>query len=195
MDICITVTAKWMPEKKAKFEPLPAGWICKSSNPEIETDRFDTYLEAFDIYLKNLESQWASTFESYPQMFISDPVIKGKTDKFENNGDSFIFELNEDEVTISWSLSLSKPLNHTLGEYSSEVSPKVQMVYDRIIEISKKTGMAPETVFNLAQSELSAHSADEVFEHALPEMENAMNELGDRCTVKISRLNAAEAGE
>ncbi|MBN1166293.1 MAG: hypothetical protein JXA44_04090 [Methanospirillaceae archaeon] len=40
-----------------------------------------------------------------------------------------------------------------------------------------------------------AHSVNEFFKHALPEMEKPMNNLGDGCTVKISHPNTAEAGE
>jgi hypothetical protein len=118
MDLSISVSAKWVPAKTTKFETLKKGWICRSNNPEVETDRFDSYIEAFDAFMLNLKRNWIETWDNYPYIEVSPPVVRGKADRFSVDAlGEFTLSLYEDEVSVSWLVTFSKPLNRTLGEF------------------------------------------------------------------------------
>lgn len=129
MDLQISVSAKWHPEKKTKFIALPPGWICRSSNPEIETVRFETYTAAFESFIETLKDNWSDTWEKYPRIEVSDPVARGKADRFSSDGaGEYTLSLYEDEVSISWSIRLTKPVNRTLSEFEQTQSSDVDAV-------------------------------------------------------------------
>lgn len=118
MDLHISVSAKWYPEKKTKYETLRSGWICKSNNPEIETERFETYQEAFESFIQLLKDNWSSTWENYPHIEVGDPVARGKADRFSvDDTGEFTLSLYEDEVSVSWLIALTKPVNRTLSDF------------------------------------------------------------------------------
>jgi len=130
MDLYVSVSAKWHPEKRTKFGTLLSGWICKSGNPEIETGRYKTYDAAFEAFVTELKEQWSETFENYPQIHISSPEIRGKTERFTADDGVFSFVLAEDEVSISWLITIARPLNRTLDEFESPVVSFKQIAQD-----------------------------------------------------------------
>lgn len=124
-DLHITVSAKWYPEKKTKFSTERPGWVCKSNNPEVETERYETYQGAFDAYIQLLKDNWSSTWENYPSIDIGDPVARGKADRFKVDASGeFTLFMYEDEVSVSWLIALTKPVNRTLSDF--EITPAYQ---------------------------------------------------------------------
>jgi hypothetical protein len=117
MELSVTVTGKWKPEKNTKFGTLPKGWICKSSNPDLNTDRHPTYEEAFDIFVSVLILKWSKTFENYPQLFICGPILRGKSYNFVGTEGGFLLDLDMEEASISWIITLRRPVNRTLDEF------------------------------------------------------------------------------
>lgn len=118
MNLQISVSAKWYPSKKKKFVTYPAGWCCKSGNPKLETDRFKSYSEALDSYIRILKEKWISTWENTPQIDLSPPIVRGKADRFtvDVTGE-FTLSLYENEVSVTWEILLIKPVNRTLDEF------------------------------------------------------------------------------
>lgn len=154
MDLYITVSAKWHPEKKTKYGTLLSGWICKSSNPEIETGRYKSYDSAFEAFTTELKEQWSETFENYPQIHISSPEIKGKTERFTAADGVFSFVLSEDEVSISWLITIARPLNRTLDEFESSV-----VDFKNTLQDMKGEGVTVTFVPAASQEEMNADSA------------------------------------
>ena len=139
MDLYISVSGKWYPEKKTKYGALRPGWICRSTNPEIETNRFPSYKDAFDAFLIILKDQWSETFENYPEISVSNPVLRGKSNRFTSDDDGFSMDLEIEEASISWTIALMKPKNRTLDEFiqvDERLKSAIQDIKDQGGEIS-----------------------------------------------------------
>lgn len=138
------------------------GWVVSSKNPDFSSQRYCDYGDAFEEFrefVSGFVEELIST--GSPEVEFSDPIISVKTDNFSNTGARFTIHAGAEIVSITWIVRISHKINRTLSEFEVvEVSPKVQSVYDKIMETSCRTGIPPDTVLNIAQRELEAQKSE-----------------------------------
>ena len=123
----------------------PEGWEISSKNPEIKVKlRYSDYEEAFEIYRENLNNYVKTLIPSgCPEIEVFDPVFKGKSEFCNKEAGRYTIKCKEEDVKISWTISISHQPNRTLGEFESEPSKSVlEEALPKLQELGEKEGFS-----------------------------------------------------
>jgi hypothetical protein len=99
-----------------------SGWIIHCRNPEFKGHRKDTWEEAYDEF-KTFVSGFVRTLipSGSPEIDFQDPIIRGKSERFTTEGNTFVIRCGQDEVKLSWIVVITHNPNRSLDEFNEGV--------------------------------------------------------------------------